>query len=226
MDKSSCCFRGVFRAFLERRAKGPFSTGGARPVGRTSPGAAGTLTWVGGQGRRASLPCANAEKGAGLCAFHVRLPCELRTLPRTVSGQGEGDDEQLSPQVAALRAGKRSTRQGLTGHDPVEGASEAAGLGMPTSHGGSVIQFLRAVRPVAGPTDGELLGRFVARRDGTAFAELLRRHGPMVLSTCRRLLRHEQDAEDAFQAAFLVLARKAEELALFGFREFSSLGQS
>ena len=80
---------------------------------------------------------------------------------------------------------------------------------MLTSHGGSVIQFLRAVRPVAGPTDGELLGRFVARRDGTAFAELLRRHGPMVLSTCRRLLRHEQDAEDAFQATFLTLVRKA-----------------
>jgi RNA polymerase sigma factor (sigma-70 family) len=81
---------------------------------------------------------------------------------------------------------------------------------MPTNHDGSVIQFLRAVRPVTGPTDGELLGRFVTLRDGSAFAELLRRHGPMVLSTCRRLLRHEQDAEDAFQAAFLVLARKAE----------------
>jgi RNA polymerase sigma factor (sigma-70 family) len=80
---------------------------------------------------------------------------------------------------------------------------------MPSNHRGNVLEFLRAVRPVAGPTDGELLGRFVARGDGPAFAELLRRHGPMVLSTCRRLLRHEQDAEDAFQATFLVLARKA-----------------
>src|SRR5262245_8284246 len=80
---------------------------------------------------------------------------------------------------------------------------------MPSNHRGNVLEFLRAVRPVAGPTDGELLGHFVARRDGRAFAELLRRHGPMVLSTCRRLLRHEQDAEDAFQATFLVLARKA-----------------
>src|SRR5262249_62228674 len=80
---------------------------------------------------------------------------------------------------------------------------------MPSNHRGSVLHFLCAVRPAAGPTDGELLGRFVARRDATAFAELLRRHGPMVLSTCRRLLQHEQDTEDAFQATFLVMAKKA-----------------
>jgi RNA polymerase sigma factor (sigma-70 family) len=74
--------------------------------------------------------------------------------------------------------------------------------------------LLRHIRSLAGEgagaaADGELLGRFVAWRDETAFAELVRRHGPMVLSVCRGVLRQWQDAEDAFQATFLVLARKA-----------------
>src|SRR5262249_59412873 len=51
-----------------------------------------------------------------------------------------------------------------------------------------------------GFTDGDLLERFASHRDEAAFAELLRRHGAMVLSVCRSLLRQTQDAEDAFQA--------------------------
>src|SRR5262245_7080785 len=57
--------------------------------------------------------------------------------------------------------------------------------------------------------DGELLQRFVAQSDAGAFEAILARHGPMVFNVCRRILHHSQAAEDAFQATFLVLVRKA-----------------
>src|SRR5579884_3903586 len=58
-------------------------------------------------------------------------------------------------------------------------------------------------------SDQQLLERFLHERSEASFAALVARHGPMVLSVCRRILQHAQDAEDAFQATFLVLARKA-----------------
>jgi RNA polymerase sigma factor (sigma-70 family) len=62
------------------------------------------------------------------------------------------------------------------------------------------------------PTDAELLVRFITARDDDAFAELVRRHGPTVLAVCRRITRNREDADDAFQATFLALARKAARL--------------
>ena len=82
---------------------------------------------------------------------------------------------------------------------------------MPTSTLSVFIQHLMAdLRPEgAGMADGELLARFLSSRDDNALAALVRRHAPMVWGVCRRLLHHHDDAEDAFQATFLVLVRKA-----------------
>src|SRR5262249_2255067 len=57
--------------------------------------------------------------------------------------------------------------------------------------------------------DGQLLERFITRRDEVAFEELVARHGPVVLGICRRWLDDPSDIEDAFQATFLILVRKA-----------------
>jgi RNA polymerase sigma factor (sigma-70 family) len=71
-------------------------------------------------------------------------------------------------------------------------------------------QFHRLAAPAGdGLTDTQLLQRFVADKDETAFEVLVWRHGPLVYRVCRRLLRHDADVEDAFQATFLVLVRKA-----------------
>jgi RNA polymerase sigma factor (sigma-70 family) len=74
---------------------------------------------------------------------------------------------------------------------------------------GTLLHFLRQMTPPGdGAADGDLLARFAAAGDGAAFESLVRRHGPMVWGVCLRLLADPTDAEDAFQATFLVLARR------------------
>lgn len=90
---------------------------------------------------------------------------------------------------------------------------------------GQLTSVLRHIRQLIGSqaaaeqADGQLLHRFVRDRDETAFAALVERHGPMVLGVCRRILADAHDAEDVFQATFLVLVRKAA-----GMRQWGSLG--
>src|ERR1019366_565713 len=90
---------------------------------------------------------------------------------------------------------------------------------MPTRWMSTVIQHLRktiGLQDEAGLTDAQLLERFIAHRDEAAFAALVRRHGSMVMGVCLRAVRNYQDAEDAFQATFLVLVRKANSIASRG----------
>jgi RNA polymerase sigma factor (sigma-70 family) len=76
---------------------------------------------------------------------------------------------------------------------------------------GTLLRHLRGLfpEPPTAVTDRGLLERFTAAGEEAAFAGLLRRHGPMVLGVCRRVLANAADAEDVFQATFLLLARKA-----------------
>ena len=86
---------------------------------------------------------------------------------------------------------------------------------MSTIASGSVVRQLEALfegRSVAGLSDRQLLDRFTARRDAaaeSAFAALVLRHGPLVICVCTEMLHNREHAEDAFQAVFLILARKA-----------------
>lgn len=70
--------------------------------------------------------------------------------------------------------------------------------------------FARLGPPDGGPGDDQLLAAFVASGDEAAFQQIVRRHGPMVHAVCRRVLRNDADADDAFQATFLVFVRKAD----------------
>jgi RNA polymerase sigma factor (sigma-70 family) len=69
-----------------------------------------------------------------------------------------------------------------------------------------------AAESLADQSDRWLVEQFLTRRDEAAFETLIRRHGPMVYRVCRRVLCHEQDTEDAFQATFLVLGKKVRSL--------------
>jgi RNA polymerase sigma factor (sigma-70 family) len=92
---------------------------------------------------------------------------------------------------------------------------------MANGHLDSVLQHVRGLAVESGGRgfDRELLERFVDQGDETAFAALFQRHGPVILALCRRLLRDTHDAEDACQATFLVLARRAASI-----RQQDSLG--
>ncbi len=95
----------------------------------------------------------------------------------------------------------------------VEGTRVVTGAGpmARAQHGGVLgdLHTLFRTGTVGGLTDVQLVDRFASRGDEAAFAALVARHGPMVVGVCRGVLRRPDDVEDAFQATFLILARKA-----------------
>src|SRR5207253_3206724 len=96
-----------------------------------------------------------------------------------------------------------------------EGQHVLGHLGPPMASGqfGPVIRQLRSflgAQAARASTDGELLQKFVTDKDQSAYAGLVERYAPLVLGVCRRILQVEHAAEDAFQATFLVLWRKAD----------------
>jgi RNA polymerase sigma factor (sigma-70 family) len=99
------------------------------------------------------------------------------------------------------------------GNNSIKNSTRSAGMGNVTTR--SVVRQIESLyggASIAGLSDRQLVERFVMRRDKDdedAFAALVARHGPMVLGVCQKLLGDCQQAEDAFQAVFLVLARKA-----------------
>ncbi|MCE9566120.1 MAG: sigma-70 family RNA polymerase sigma factor [Planctomycetes bacterium] len=81
---------------------------------------------------------------------------------------------------------------------------------VPASLNGTLRKVFEGVRDAVDHGDGELLARYRSVRDQDAFGSLVRRHGPMVLGVCRRVLRDSHAADDAFQTTFLVLAKRAD----------------
>ena len=134
-----------------------------------------------------------------------RYQTKRRRLTVCIGGQRAlGDFWKKSEPSAALATLPGATQIGGGSNDDEQSGRVRRSPGRP--------RHLFNLGTIGGLTDAELLGRFADCRDEVAelaFAALVERHGPMVLRVCRSILRNEHDAQDAFQATFLILVRRA-----------------
>src|SRR5262245_12953330 len=155
--------------------------------------------------RQSAFPNGVWERGER-GSIHISIPRGIsarRTGPPRAPGREAGPARAKNvtvcpPPGCNLGRGLGAEARGMAGRQPPLGVQH--------------IHKLAGAARVEDLGDGPLLDRFLARRDGEAFAALVRRHGPMVLGVCRRVLRDGHTAEDAFQATFLVLLRRARTL--------------
>ncbi len=147
--------------------------------------------------------CGSAGKRGGLASVTGRDP---NWHGRTAARLDRRHLRLLAPSGFFVKLTEQTARlRGLQDRRP---ATAERNL-MATTPMNRVIQHILSTCGRDGMTDGELLSRFLSGRDDAALAALVRRHAPMVWGVCRRLLRSHHDAEDAFQATFLVLVQKA-----------------
>ena len=117
--------------------------------------------------------------------------------------------DQIAPgRKKAVSSPARRAVMGVEARSGGAGAGSSMAIRHPGVIRGDVLRLFEG-GSVAGMDDGELLARFAERRDEAAFEALVDRLGPMVLGVCRRMLADPRDVEDAFQATFLVLVRRA-----------------
>ena len=125
----------------------------------------------------------------------------INTIVRSVMPENPGTPDPLRDSISSV----------ANRHESISfrhGEREDPGMSSRLAVMRSIHQLFRN-GPVAGLDDGALLERFVSRHDEAAFAALMALHGPLVLGVCGRILHDQHDIEDAFQATFLVLVRRA-----------------
>jgi RNA polymerase sigma factor (sigma-70 family) len=197
---------------------GPGHLLGARRTPRGSPASKADRI------RATSATTPRISGAGGTCALRSGTPksCSMRWPIPTFSSKSEGrslrsEKKGTGPYFKIMDfpffpSGRKKLYARVNWRATIVGRSRRGNLRMSGRVIGTVLDRLResfVSRNGDSSTDAQLLTQFIACRSQNAFAHIVRRHGPMVLGVCQRILGNSHDAEDSFQAAFLVLTLKA-----------------